>query len=315
MNFLNKLELKYTFNEKSNYIDAVIRNRCEKEVLNMIRAVADLLDVRLMIYSEPADMPGGFREVWSVAGEDARCISVVINMVMQIMKRPTLSVGGQNVTERSETDELEMQRELAKFRHELKLKAHGVPPRLVTLLSGSPRFSKFKSNFFENVKGCLKVSKVSVRELNENNRSRSGMLEIKRDQFDYYILRSDELPTVKDQHAKIEIISPVLTDARYRWKGIYNKGGIMIDFYMQDEEFKKQMIDDKIAFSSGMCIECVLEISRKLSEMGEVVNVGYAVKTVVKTTLDKMEIITPQGKRYLRKQQAEREQLTLDLFQ
>ncbi len=38
-------------------------------------------------------------------------------------------------------------------------------------------------------------------------------------------------------------------------------------------------------------------------------------KTVVKTTLDKMEIITPQGKRYLRKQQAEREQLTLDLFQ
>ena len=74
------------------------------------------------------------------------------------------------------------------------------------------------------------------------------------------------------------------------------------------------MIDDKIAFASGMCIDCVLEISRRLSELGEVVNTCYAVKTVVRTRVDKMEIVTPQGKKHLRKLQAEREQLTLDLF-
>ena len=88
----------------------------------------------------------------------------------------------------------------------------------------------------------------------------------------------------------------------------------MIDFYMQDDEFKKQMVDDKIAFSSGMCIECVLEISRKLSELGEIIHAGYVVTTVVKTRFGKIEVITPQGKKLLRKQQAEREQLTLDLF-
>ena len=74
------------------------------------------------------------------------------------------------------------------------------------------------------------------------------------------------------------------------------------------------MIDDKITFASGMCIDCVLEISRRLSELGEVVNTCYAVKTVVRTRVDKMEIVTPQGKKHLRKLQAEREQLTLDLF-
>ena len=42
MKFLNKLELRYVFNEKSNYMDAVIRNRCEKEILTMIRALADM---------------------------------------------------------------------------------------------------------------------------------------------------------------------------------------------------------------------------------------------------------------------------------
>lgn len=314
MDFSNKLELKYAFNEKSNYMDALIRHRCEKEILTIIRSLADMLDVRLMVYSEPASMADGYREIWSIAGEDTRCISVIINMAMQILIRPTLSVSGQNLVQRSEDDEKAMQHELALFRRELKLKAHGVPPRLVALLSSSARFSKYKSNFFESIKGCLKVRKVMLRELNELNRSRSGQLEVKREQFDQFILRSDELPPLKDQSATIEIISPVLTDAKYRWKGIYHKSGTMIDFYMQDEEFKKQMVDDKIAFTSGMCIECVLEISRKLSELGEIINISYVVTTVVKTRFDKIEIITPQGKKHLRKQQAEREQLTLDLF-
>ena len=314
MDFSNKLEIKYTFNEKSNYLDAFIRNRCEKEILTMVRSLADMFDVRLMVYTEPTEMADGYREIWSIAGEDARCISVIINMTMQILTRPTLSIGGQNRMQRTGEDEREMQREVALFRRELKLKAHGVPTRLVSLLSSSPRFCKYKSNFFESIKGCLKVRKMTLRELNDRNRSRSGQLEVKREQFNQFILRSDELPPLKDQNAIIEIISPVLTDARYRWKGIYNKSGAMIDFYMQDDEFKKQMVDDKIAFSSGMCIECVLEISRKLSELGEIIHAGYVVTTVVKTRFGKIEVITPQGKKHLRKQQAEREQLTLDLF-
>ena len=315
MKFSNKLELRYSFNEKSYYMDAMIRHRCEKEILTMIRTLADMLDVRLMTYSEPTTVTdGGYREIWAVAGENTRCISVILNMMMQILIRPTLSVGGQLLAERTEQDEIVMQREMAKFRRDLKLHAMGVPPKLVDLLSSSPRFCKFKSNFYEALKGYPKVSKITLRELNENNRSRSGSLEVKRAQFDYFILRTDELPLLVDKNATIEIISPVLKDARYRWKGIYNKGGITIDFYMQDEDFKKQMIDDKIAFSSGMCIDCVLEISRRLSELGEIVNVSYVVTTVIRTRFGKMEIVTPQGKRHLRKLEAEKEQLTLDLF-
>ena len=145
----------------------------------------------------------------------------------------------------------------------------------------------------------------------EAGRSRSGLLEVKRESFDFYILRSDDLPTQRDTRAVIEIISPVLTDARYRWKGIYNKGGATIDFYMQDEEFKRQMVEDKIAFASGMCIECVLEITRRLSELGEVINVSYTVTTVIRTRFGGMEIITPQGKRHLKKMEAEKMQLSL----
>ena len=74
------------------------------------------------------------------------------------------------------------------------------------------------------------------------------------------------------------------------------------------------MFDEKIAFKSGMCIDCVLIIDRKMSELGEVVPVTYTVETVIRTRFDKIEIVTPQGKRHLRKLEAEKKQLTLDLF-
>lgn len=314
--FDNKLELRYYFNDKSNYMDAMIKHRSEKEVLSLVRALADMLDIKMTVYCESFAQQEGFREIWSVAGENSRLISVLLNLFMQVWTRPSLLVGGQPVVDRSVTDEEKMQREIALLRSNLRKKMPGitVTRELVELLSASPRFCKCKSNFYEAVRGYPKVTKFTLRELNENNRSRSGSLEVKREQFDYYILRSDELPSVKDNKATIEIISPVLKDARYRWKGIYNKGGETIDFYMCDEDFKKDMFDEKIAFKSGMCIDCVLEIQRKMSELGEVVNISYTVETVIRTRFDKMEIITPQGKRHLRKLEAEKKQLTLDLF-
>lgn len=314
--FDNKLELRYYFNDKSNYMDAMIKHRSEKEVLSLVRTLADMLDIKMTVYCESFAQQEGFREIWSVAGENSRLISVLLNLFMQVWTRPSLLVGGQPVVDRSVTDEEKMQREIALLRSNLRKKMPGitVTRELVELLSASPRFCKCKSNFYEAVRGYPKVTKFTLRELNENNRSRSGSLEVKREQFDNYILRSDELPPVKDNKATIEIISPVLKDARYRWKGIYNKGGETIDFYMCDEDFKKDMFDEKIAFKSGMCIDCVLEIQRKMSELGEVVNISYTVETVIRTRFDKMEIITPQGKRHLRKLEAEKKQLTLDLF-
>ena len=314
--FDNKLELRYYFNDKSNYMDAMIKHRSEKEVLSLVRTLADMLDIKMTVYCESFAQQEGFREIWSVAGENSRLISVLLNLFMQVWTRPSLLVGGQPVVDRSVADEEKMQREIALLRSNLRKKIPGitVTRELVELLSASPRFCKCKSNFYEAVRGYPKVTKFTLRELNENNRSRSGSLEVKREQFDYYILSSDELPPVKDNKATIEIISPVLKDARYRWKGIYNKGGETIDFYMCDEDFKKDMFDEKIAFKSGMCIDCVLEIQRKMSELGEVVNISYTVETVIRTRFDKMEIITPQGKRHLRKLEAEKKQLTLDLF-
>ena len=314
--FDNKLELRYYFSDKSNYMDAMIKHRSEKEVLSLVRTLADMLDIKMTVYCESFAQQEGFREIWSVAGENSRLISVLLNLFMQVWARPSLLVGGQPAQDRSAADEEKMQREIALLRTNLRKKIR-LANRYARIGGVAERLASRLQMQVEFLRSCARLSEgdeVHLARTERNNRSRSGSLEVKREQFDYYILRSDELPSVKDNKATIEIISPVLKDARYRWKGIYNKGGETIDFYMCDEDFKKDMFDEKIVFKSGMCIDCVLEIQRKMSELGEVVNISYTVETVIRTRFDKMEIVTPQGKRHLRKLEAEKKQLTLDLF-
>ena len=186
--FDNKLELRYYFNDKSNYMDAMIKHRSEKEVLSLVRTLADMLDIKMTIYCESLAQQEGFREIWSVAGENSRLISILLNLFMQVWTRPSLLVGGQPAQDRSAADEEKMQREVALLRTNLRKKSPGVTVtrELVELLSASPRVCKCKSNFYEAVRGYPKVTKFTLRELNENNRSRSGSLEVKREQFDYY---------------------------------------------------------------------------------------------------------------------------------
>lgn len=88
--FDNKLELRYYFNDKSNYMDAMIKHRSEKEVLSLVRTLADMLDIKMTVYCESFAQQEGFREIWSVAGENSRLISVLLNLFMQVWTRPSL---------------------------------------------------------------------------------------------------------------------------------------------------------------------------------------------------------------------------------
>ena len=53
--FGNKLEIRYHFEDKSNCIDALIRHRCEKEVINILRALAELFGVKMTIYADSCE--------------------------------------------------------------------------------------------------------------------------------------------------------------------------------------------------------------------------------------------------------------------
>ncbi len=179
--FANKLEFRYYFNDRSMYIDAMVRNKCEKEMLSLIHYVAELLDVKMMTYSEPYQKEGGYSDIWCVAGRNPRANSVVLNVVMRLITQTALSPEGEPIRY-SKTKLQEMTNEL---RLSLKNKKGAVliPHGFIPQLSLLPRIGKSKAIVYEAVKSYSKVTKIVLRELNENNRGRSGSLEVKREQF------------------------------------------------------------------------------------------------------------------------------------
>ena len=94
----------------------------------------------------------------------------------------------------------------------------------------------------------------------------------------------------------IEIVSPVLKAGNYHWKGVYQ--GKPISFPMTDAEFKNSVLRREVSFQHGSSIECVLQVSRKLDEFGEVVITGYSVPTVIQKVDGEQKFETTQGRRY-----------------
>ncbi|KAA5549163.1 hypothetical protein [Adhaeribacter rhizoryzae] len=80
---------------------------------------------------------------------------------------------------------------------------------------------------------------------------------------------------------------------------------------MKDNDFKKEILENRIAFRNGTRIDCILEIIRKLSETGEIVNTSYSVSTVLSVRDGLATIDTTQGKKIKKERELLRNQLTL----
>jgi hypothetical protein len=80
---------------------------------------------------------------------------------------------------------------------------------------------------------------------------------------------------------------------------------------MKDSTFKQSVIAEGIEFKNGTFIDCVLEISRKINEVGEIFNSSFSVLTVLKKHYENVIIETPQGKKYRQEKEAEKNQLKL----
>jgi hypothetical protein len=134
---------------------------------------------------------------------------------------------------------------------------------------------------------------------------------IARTEFDKFVIESDELKSEIDETATIEIISPVLKKGKYKWKGVYGKIGEAVDFYMKDKIFKQSVIAEGIEFKNGTFIDCILEKSRKINEIGEIYTSAYSVLTVLKKHYENTVAETPQGKRFRKEKEAEKQQFKL----
>ncbi|PMG19437.1 hypothetical protein [Vibrio splendidus] len=278
----NKFQMHYYFGDDSHTMDALVRNRCEAEIIAILTEIAKTLDEKILIECE-AHREGGLRDIWKLANANAGVLSVIVGIAAIAV--PLLPISDSEL-ERLQKEDLRLSIEERKLRvQKLKaeIKAGSVQTETVAevaeVVNENYKVITRRSNLFKYLSTYNKVTKLGVNSLLPNGQETNPESEIARGNFRRFILSSNVLPVETVDEAIIEIVSPVLKRGNYKWKGIFD--GEAISFSMKDQTFKQDVHDERISFQHGSSIKCALNIHSKLDEVGEVVTTGYSVETVL----------------------------------
>lgn len=309
----NRLELHYHFvdSDSSHSMDAVIRNKCEHELLQIVNTISREINVQIKIETE-AHEEGGLIEFYTFFGSaEGQAITAIANIAVT-----TLGILISRIPLRkSKLDRQEQQLSIEEKRLNIeaqKLNIESLQKELETkkiettniniekfeyIINSNIKILKYKSNFYKTLYNYPKVKRLSAVRLDANKKQIEEPRFIDRSDFDKFILESDNLEPITDESAIIEIISPVLKKGKYKWRGIYDKLVQPIEFSMTDKEFKEDILRDGISFKSGTFIDCILQISRKIDDLGNIFNSNYSVLTVLRHHHDGISIETYKGKK------------------
>jgi len=309
MSFGEKLELHYYLNNGSHSMDALVRNKCEAEILAIIQEISTVLSLPVNIESE-AFREGGLKEIWRFVGKHNGQLMFFLGLITIILTRfPVLD----DEKEALEKDHIKVSIEEKKLNVEkLKRELNGAEvskdtkDAVIHELNRSAKITARKSNFYRNLAAYEKVTGVGIVTLNNNYIPITDELFVARSDFNKFLVRGNEIPPETIEDAEIKIISPVLEEDNYKWGGLYK--GNPISFSMTDTEFKNAVLRKEISFQRGNVIECVLSIYRKFDEIGNIIITGHSVVTVIKITNGGASLETAQGRRYKERKRSDSNQ-------
>lgn len=319
----NSIELHYWFNDESHTMNAVVFNKCEYEVLGIVKELAIKLKIEVEIETEPL-ANGGLRS-WlklkpkqkisrkSITSKETLKLALITYLCTEVLLTPlttTIQIATSSAVERffedPEIRELKKKKERAKLEYDIA-KIELETKTLCNALDENV-LKKKKSNYFETVNAYEKVQDVSF-SIADDNKQVIKEYKIPRNTFDQYILSSDDIDPDVNKNAIIEIVSPVLKKGKYKWVGIYD--GEVIQFNMKSNEFKTLVQTGKIEFKNGSSMLCHLITNKKINSEGEVRIKGYDVTMVEQYFENDTPIETPEGRRNRQKREADKIQMEL----
>lgn len=296
----NQLQLHYYFSDTSHGFDAVVRNECEKELLNLYHEVAKTLDFKLLVQSEPPK-DGGFIELWKFLGENPNQVTLIVSAIAIIISR--IPVENKKLT-KLQIENLKLDNKLKKKElQELKLKSkdeneidEDLITRVVELLLINYKIVWRRSNFYKKVAQYKRINEISNQRL-LNDEPIGNERKIPQSNFYSYILSTDELPKNEIEGAVIDLISPVLKSGNFYWKGFYNNE--IVNFQMKDPDFKLMVQHGQIPLNNKVVLNTILVQDQKIDENGDIKVTKCSVPLVIKYSVNGTEHITPNGESFL----------------
>jgi len=306
-------------------MDAVVRNKCEHELLQIVSAISKELNVQIKTETEAYD-EGGLKEFYTFIGTaEGQAVMAIANLAVAtlgvlISRIPLKKSKLDKQEQQLSIEEKKLNIEIQKINIEIlkkELESKNIQTtninieKIEYIITNNIKILKHKSNFYKTLYNYPKVKRLSTVKLDENKKQIEDPIFIERNDFEKFILESDNLEPIRDDSATIEIISPVLKKGKYKWRGVYDKLGQPIEFSMTDKDFKEDILMDGISFKSGTFIDCILEIARKIDDLGNVFNSNYSVLTVLRQHDEGISIETSQGKKLRQKKEAYNSQMKL----
>lgn len=269
-NTSQKFQLHYYLKDNSHAMNAFVRNKAEKDFLEAVKRIGELLDSELKIETE-AYQEGGLIETLAFSG-------FVIDRVLNYLAPALKDIITHYATRDTQVEALDKKikevtlknLELDSQQKELEIKEQ-IDKKLNDKL-----VQKYISNFYKKIEAYEKVEKIGYNSLETDE----DEYIVERKDFQSFILH-DDTTTSEDDDAMIEIISPVLKEGKYNWRGRYKNE--KIDFSMADSKFKQEVIEGKHKFSNGSLINCHIEIKITFDEFGDEKNRTYRVLQVYGT--------------------------------
>jgi len=296
-------------------MDAMLRNGCEREIIHIINEVASSLNIDLKIESE-AYQEGGLKDIWKLLGKNSAQITLILAVITVIISR--VPVENKELTQQ-QLENLKLDNELKKIElNRIKKEVNDTNSitdetvnKVIEILEEDYKIIWHKSNFYKKINSSPKITQIEANSLDFNNKPTTKQEAVVRKDFSKFILHSDKLPPIVEEEAVIEIISPVLKQGNFKWKGYYKDE--IISFYVKDEEFKKAVRNKEIEFINGIAINCVLHQTRKIDESGIIKITGSNVITVLDVIRNFKSTETKQGAKHRKLRKLNKSQLSLNI--
>ncbi len=305
----NGIEFHYVFNDGMHSMDAYILNKCESELLAIIKQVSKDFQLQVSIDYLPLE-EGGLKSLLRAAGKSKIAVPLIVNLVAGLILAKITD--SPKEAARHAIEELVSNPELYK---ELKEK-DSIEKEIAILIQRKDSLInslnenviiKRRSNYYDTLESYPRVQELTISSINEKKEHITEKT-IHRWEFKDYILASDDLEPEIDDEAIIEIVSPVLKKGvkKNKWLGIYD--GAYIPFSMKSNEFKTQVQIGQVSFKNGTAITCQLEKQRGLDQEGNIKIKSYSVLEVYAIEQNEVRIETKEGViRRVRKKEKEAE--------
>jgi len=320
------LETHYYFYDNSHTMNAFVKNRCDRALLAIIEESSKELGLQNSLAVEVVPLSEGSLVEWvefilsptgaiTTAGASAAILSFFIDTMCLIRSRKPPSVPETALDIESKNLDIEKKKLEIKLLQKKLVDTQGseqannednteefdtdiddLKEVAYEVLINNYKIRKNISVFYENLIEYPKVEAVGYTTYDKNHEVVISEMKVDRSEFDDFIFDLTEFEEV-DYNAKIHIFSPNLDKGRHKWRGLYEKENKVIEFSLNDKEFKNDVESGTIIFKNGSMIKAELAIKIKIDMSGNETSRSYAVNEVISKSDGQGFIATPQKNR------------------